>query len=111
MSVIPLCPRRGQETAPPAVQSLRRLTDVEAMRLRAALRNLRALYGSWACLADAMGVKVDLLSNVVHSRRSASPGLALAAARAAGTTVEALLGAPRAVSTCPHCGAAWEVKP
>lgn len=112
MTVIPLRPHGGQGTDPPAVQSPRRLTDTEAMRLRAALRNLRALYGSWACLAAAMGVKVKTLTTFVSSTsRGASPGIALAAARAAGTTVDALLGAPRAVSTCPHCGASWQVKP
>lgn len=111
MTVIPLRPRGGQGTDPPAERPRGAiLTDVEQARLRAALRNLRALYGSWACLAEAMGVKKGTLANIA-SGRPASGTIALRAARAAGSTVDALLGAPRAVTTCPHCGAAWEVKP
>ncbi|EYF06017.1 Hypothetical protein CAP_2477 [Chondromyces apiculatus DSM 436] len=78
------------------------------MRLRAALRNLRALYGSYGALAEVMGVSPSSLANIV-SGRPASPGMAVRAARAAGTTVEALLGDLKVAASCPHCGAAWEV--
>ncbi|MGK4007900.1 transcriptional regulator [Sorangium sp. So ce1036] len=82
------------------------LTDAEAMRLRAALRHMRGLFGTWACLADAMGVPKTTLTNFVHgSHPTTTHGLALKAARVAGTTVERLLGRPVAADKCPHCGA------
>jgi hypothetical protein len=80
-----------------------RLTDTEAMRLRAALRNLKALHGTWPKLARVMGVKTELLHAVIGGRRYPSPAMALATARAAGATIDALLGAPGSV--CPTCGA------
>lgn len=107
MTVIPLRPAKGQGTAPPTVRprATVSLTDAEALRLRAALRSMRGLFGTWACLADAMGVKLKTLQAFLYSdRQGASPGLALAAARAAGTTVDALVGAPRDAGRCPHCG-------
>ncbi|EYF05802.1 transcriptional regulator [Chondromyces apiculatus] len=79
------------------------------MRLRAALRNLRALYGSWNCLAEVMGVNPRSLTTIV-SGKPTSPGMAVRAARAAGTTVEALLGDLKVAASCPHCGTAWEVR-
>ena len=81
------------------------------MRLRAALRNLRGLSGSWGCLAEAMEVKAKTLTLFIHSpRRGGSPGMALAAARAASVSVESLLGEPRVVGSCQRCGAAWAVR-
>jgi plasmid maintenance system antidote protein VapI len=58
-----------------------------------------------ACLAEAMGVKLKTLENFVHGSRNGSPGMALAAAGAAGRSVDALLGAPVDTSVCPTCGA------
>jgi hypothetical protein len=113
MSVVHLRPPKGQGIDPPAARprSTVSLTDAEAMRLRAALRNLKSLYGTWTCLADVMGVSPRTLQNFISStRRGASPGMAVAAARAAGTTVDALLGGPKVAGSCPHCGAAWEVR-
>jgi hypothetical protein len=82
-----------------------RLTDVEAMRLRAALRNLRALYGTWSCLAEAMGgLNPESLQNIAGGRKHPSPAIALAAARAAGSSIDALLRAPADASVCPTCG-------
>jgi hypothetical protein len=104
MTVIPLRPRGGQGTALPAARrSSVILTDTEQMRLRAALRNLRALYGTWACLAEVMGVSAKTLANIVSGRRS-SPGMAVRAARAAGSTVDRILGAPCSADRCPRCG-------
>ena|SRR5436190_9427840 len=109
MSVIPLRPRKGQGTDPPVVRprSSRSLTDTEAMRLRAAVRNLRGLYGSLRCLAEVMGVSQKTLSNFLYGMTDGSPGLAMRAARAAGTPVETLLGSLASVHHCPHCGASW----
>jgi hypothetical protein len=49
------------------------------------------------------GVKPELLHNIIGGRSHPSPAVALATARAAGATVDALLGEP--ASVCPHCGA------
>ena len=113
MTVIPLRPRRGQGTDPPKTRprGTLSLTDVETMRLRAALKNLRGLFGSWGCLAEAMGVNETTVTLFVSDRRlGGSPGMALAASRAAGVSVEALLGDLKVAASCPHCGAAWEVR-
>jgi transcriptional regulator with XRE-family HTH domain len=74
------------------------------MRLRAALRNLRALHGTWPKLAAVMGVPVKRLQNIASGSHP-SAAVALATARAAGATVDALLGAPSDASVCPTCGA------
>ena len=81
------------------------LTDVEAMRLRAALRNLRGLYGTWTRLAEAMGIKPTLLHHINCGRKHPSPAVALLAARAAHSTVERILEAgPVSADRCAHCG-------
>ncbi|WP_437900618.1 transcriptional regulator [Sorangium sp. So ce124] len=82
----------------------RSLSDVERMRLRAALRNLRALYGTWACLAEVMGMPTRSIRAIASGKYAGSPGTAMRAARAAGTTIERLLGRPVAADRCPHCG-------
>ncbi|MDC0677154.1 transcriptional regulator [Sorangium atrum] len=79
------------------------LTDVERMRLRAAVRNLRALYGTWACLAEVMGVSAGSLQQLA-SGNGGSHAMALRAAKAAGTTLDRILGRPVAADRCPHCG-------
>lgn len=107
MNVIQLRPLGGQGTDPPARRPRSpalRLTDVEAMRLRAALRNLRALYGTWSCLAEVMGLSEKSLKHIVAGRR-ASPATALLVARAAGATLTRVIGAPTAADRCPTCGA------
>lgn len=82
----------------------RSLSDVERMRLRAALRNLRGLYGTWACLAEVMGMQPRTIRAIASGKYAGSPGTAMRAARAAGTTIERLLGRPVAADRCPHCG-------
>src|SRR5262245_29453622 len=69
------------------------LTDAESLRLRAAVKHLHGLFGSWACLADAMGVKPATLHKIAGGRRG-SAAIVLAASRAAGMTVERMLAAP-----------------
>lgn len=80
-----------------------RLTEAERMRIRAALRNLRALYGTWACLAEVMGVNAGTLQQLA-SGNGGSHAMALRAAKAAGTTLERILGRPAPADRCPHCG-------
>lgn len=79
------------------------LTDVERMRLRAALRNLRALYGSWSCLGEAMSVSAGTLQQIA-SGNGGSHAMALRAAKAAGVTLDQILGRPVVAGRCPHCG-------
>ncbi|WP_437815629.1 transcriptional regulator [Sorangium sp. So ce1078] len=82
----------------------RSLTDTERMLLRAALRNLRALYSSWSCLAEVAGMKVRTLRAIARGESAGPHGSAARAARASGTTVERLLGQPVAADRCPMCG-------
>jgi hypothetical protein len=81
------------------------LTDAEAMRLRVALRHMRGLFGTWGCLAAAMGVPKTTLTNFVYGATRSTHGLALKAARAAGVPLERLLGRPVAADRCHACGA------
>ena len=82
------------------------LTDVEAMRLRAALRGLKGSFGTWPKLAEAMGLKTDTLRHIACGRNHPSPGVVLLAARVARSTVERILEAgPVSADRCPHCGA------
>lgn len=83
------------------------LTPEEKRHLRATLKNLRAAYGSWACLAEVMGMSSESLKNAAHSPRAGSPGVALRAAQAAGMSVEAVLGHAgtlTAAGRCTACG-------
>jgi hypothetical protein len=82
----------------------RSLSDIERKRLRAALKNLRAAYGTWACLAEVMGMPTRSIRAIASGQFAGSPGTAMRAARAAGTTIERLLGRPVAADRCPHCG-------
>ncbi|WP_437836663.1 helix-turn-helix domain-containing protein [Sorangium sp. So ce1153] len=98
-------PDGGQgERVPPRRRPCLSLTPVQRKRLRAALRNLRKAYGSWSCLAEVMGMAVDSLKGIAYGRDSGSPGTAQRAAKAAGVTVEQLLGGLTAADRCPTCG-------
>ncbi|CAN96691.1 putative transcriptional regulator [Sorangium cellulosum So ce56] len=92
-------PARQRRPRSPAL----RLTDVERMRLRAALRNLRALYGTWACLAEVMGVSAGSIQQLA-SGNGGSHSMALRAAKAAGVTLDQILGRPAVAGRCPACG-------
>jgi hypothetical protein len=82
-------------------------------RLAVALKNLRRLYGTWAALADAMGINEGTLKNV-NSGRCGSMTIVVRAAQVAGVPVERLLsGEITSTNTCHRCGQAMpqEVKP
>jgi hypothetical protein len=84
-----------------------RLTEPERRHLAIALQNLRLGFGTWACLADAMGVREEMLkkAGVPHNNKGGSPALALVVARIAGTSVEAILsGTLSAAGRCHACG-------
>lgn len=76
----------------------------EQARVRAALRSARAMFGSWACLADALRVSEGGLHNVVWRKRTITGDLAVRLARALGKPLESLYRAPSDASTCPTCG-------
>ena len=105
-------PEGGQATRSPRRLSHNSLTPDERRHLRQALKNLRLRFGTWSCLAEVMGVPEGSLVNAASSKRGlGSPGLALRAARAAGSTVEAVLaGKLTPAGVCPTCGAAKEAR-
>ncbi|WP_437794249.1 transcriptional regulator [Sorangium sp. So ce693] len=80
------------------------LTQTQRKRLRAALRSLRSAYGSWSCLAEVMDMSVIAIESIANGRANGSPATALRAAKAAGVTVEQLLGGLAPVHRCPTCG-------
>jgi hypothetical protein len=82
------------------------LTADERRHLATALQNLRRAFGTWACLADAMGLREELVKKAgVHNSKTGSPALALVVARTAGMGVEAVLsGALSASGRCDTCG-------
>ncbi|AUX31310.1 MULTISPECIES: transcriptional regulator [Sorangium] len=75
------------------------------MRLRAAVRSLRSLYGTWACLAEVMGVSAGTLQQLA-SGNGGSHAMALRAAKAAGVSLDQILGRPVVAGRCPTCGRA-----
>ncbi|WP_438020678.1 transcriptional regulator [Sorangium sp. So ce315] len=102
-------PHGGQGEGAPARRRRRSipclsLTPTQRKRLRAALRNLRAAYGSWSCLAEVMGMSVVAVEAIANGRENGSPATAQRAAKAAGLTVEQLLGGLVAADRCPTCG-------
>ncbi len=83
------------------------LTPDECRHLATSLHNLRRAFGTWACLADAMGVREALLVRAAANDRNGrgSPALALVVARVAGMSVEAVLsGTLSAAGKCEACG-------
>ncbi|WP_437329598.1 transcriptional regulator [Sorangium sp. So ce381] len=102
-------PDGGQGEGAPARRrrrsaSCNSLTPTQRKRLRAALKNLRVAYGSWSCLAEVMDVSVACLEGIARGRDHGSPGTVQRAAKAAGITVEQLLGGLAAADRCPTCG-------
>lgn len=83
----------------------RLLSDIEERRFRAAMRGLQGAFGSWACLADAMGVKTVTIEQMRSGRTHVSGDMIVRAMRASGLTLADLLGAPKLAGTCRACGA------
>ena len=95
----------GQGTGTPnrRRRSALSLTSDERRHLGAALHNLRRAFGTWSCLADAMGVQEQLVKKAGAQR--GSPAIALRAARVGGMSVEAVLsGALSSAGRCEACG-------
>jgi hypothetical protein len=77
----------------------------EEAKLRAALRNARATFGSWRALSAAMRVPVEALEDCLRGRHRVSGAIAISLSRALGVPLEALLRGPVDAATCPTCGA------
>ena len=82
------------------------LTADERRHLRAALHNLRRAFGTWDCLADAMGTGIQAIARAARERNPlGSPALALRVAKVGGMSVEAVLsGTLNAAGRCETCG-------
>ena len=99
-------PPAGQGTDPPKRRRYTRAPSLflsleEARHLRASIRNIARAYGALSCLAEVMGVHQSVLT----SKARPSAALALAVARAGGTTVEAIIsGTIPDAGRCTACG-------
>ena len=95
-------PKRRKGHHAPALS----LTDEEARRVLVTLKNLRRSFGSWACLATAMGVQERTLTSVAYERKHRPTGtFAVRLAKAAGVSVESILsGTITDAGSCPTCG-------
>lgn len=90
-------PRRKGERTP-------LLSREEAQRFRQAMRNLRDAFGSWGCLAAAMGAHPVTLSGMMSGAKSVSGDMVVRAMRASGLSLNELLGPPVAADRCRACG-------
>lgn len=83
--------------------SPRLLSDDEQKRAMQALRNLKAGFGTWSCMAAAMGIAKSSILVALRKKHVSVPLLYLAA-KAAGRTIEDLLGGPVSADRCKVCG-------
>jgi hypothetical protein len=74
------------------------------MRLAAALRHLKALYGGFGALASVMNVSADGLRAIVRGAHRPGLNVARKAALAAGKSLETMISGPADASKCPSCG-------
>jgi hypothetical protein len=81
------------------------LTEAERQRLRAVLKNLRHLHGSWNRVAEITGVNVNTIYGIAKSMDFGSMSVAVRVARAAKMPVEHLLdGTLWSANHCRYCG-------
>lgn len=73
------------------------LTDTEAIRLAAAVRNPLGLYGSCSSPAGRMGVRAQNRWHTAADQRCSPPAMAMSGAQVTGTVVHSRLSAPGAV--------------
>lgn len=98
---------RGKETRAPKGRRSSFLfpTAEEAARVRAALRSLRRVHGTFARLAEVMGVPRGTLANITNGHNPPSYAIAILAARAAGVPVEQILSpGVTDAGRCALCG-------
>ncbi len=91
--------RRRYRKRPPV------FAPAEEQRLRAALRNARTLFGTWACAADALHVGQKTLIDSASGRKPLTAEVAIRLARALGKPLDALTRPPTDAGKCPTCGA------
>jgi hypothetical protein len=90
--------RRRKGLRPPSLS----FTADEAHNVRTAIRGAARTLGGLSALARAIGVAPRCL----HGNRFPGPGVALAVARVAGLSLDAMLaGKLTDASRCPSCGA------
>jgi hypothetical protein len=81
------------------------LTKDEQKHVRKVVTFMRTRLGSWQALATRSGVEVHTLKYAASARGTATPGVAIRVARAAGVPVERILdGSWPLPGMCPHCG-------
>jgi hypothetical protein len=68
------------------------LSPDEQRKARQALRNLKDHFGTWACLADAMGMRTKSRVKAVSGRYGLSPAVLLRTMRASGLGLGASSG-------------------
>jgi hypothetical protein len=98
----------GQPTRPPRGRrsAALSLTPEEVRHLRAATRNAVRAYGSASALAAVVGVPAQTIHGVTAAKGPRPSGtLALRIAKAAGMSVEAMIGpALNEIGRCEACG-------
>ncbi len=95
----PKPPRKRGRRRPPL------LSPEEESRFRAAMKNLQGAFGSWPCLAAAMGSRTESISNMMGGSIHVSGDMIVRAMKASGLTLADLLGGPVAADRCRACGA------
>jgi hypothetical protein len=99
----------GQRTRPPKGRRAAALfiTDEEAQHFRATVRNAARAYGGFPVLAEVVGVPVATLHQAVDKKNRRPSGiLVIRVAKAAGMSVEAIIGpALFEAGRCKACGA------
>jgi hypothetical protein len=95
-------PARKKPERPPSL-----FTAEEQRLLRASLKTARGLFGSWACLADAMHVS-DRLDVVANGRAPVSATVAIRLSKALGVPLSTLITPGLRLvpfpKVCPTCG-------
>lgn len=76
----------------------------EQNNVRTALRYLRRCVGTWAAVAQAVGLSPQGLEKTVSGRRPVSASVALRVARTARTSFDDLLSGHFLPGACPRCG-------
>ena len=92
-------PPKGPPRRPPPL-----FRPDEEQRIRAALKNARPLFGSWACLADALHLDPKHVQAVASGKKGVAGAIVVRLARALGVPLESLYRAPSDADVCPHCG-------
>lgn len=80
------------------------LKPEEAQRFRAAMRGLQGAFGSWPCLADAMGTNTDTIKDMMRGKTGVSGEMIVRASKASGLSFAELIGGPIAADRCRACG-------